>query len=52
MDVLLTGGSGQVGKSLQRLCWSEDICLHAPLRDQFDLANEKSILNILTSRAW
>jgi len=52
MNILLTGGSGQVGQSLQLLDWSEDICLYAPLRGQLDLANEKSIIKVLTSRPW
>lgn len=52
MDVLLTGGSGQLGQSLRELDWPEDVRLHFPPRDALDLQDDGSIRAMLLSRPW
>jgi dTDP-4-dehydrorhamnose reductase len=42
-DVLITGGGGQLGLELQRLDWGDDIRIHAPARDQLELADAAGI---------
>jgi len=51
MDVLLTGGSGQVGQALQRQApagWS----LHAPAHGELDISNADQVAALLASRPW
>jgi dTDP-4-dehydrorhamnose reductase len=52
MNILLTGGSGQVGQSLQQLSWPDGLRLYAPPRSELDLSSEASVSNILASRSW
>ena len=52
MDVLITGGAGQVGIELQRQAWPEGIRLHAPSRAELDLADPASIERMLAARPW
>jgi dTDP-4-dehydrorhamnose reductase len=52
MDILLTGGSGQVGLSLQKLIWPRNVQLYAPGRNALDLSSEASVLNALGARQW
>ena len=52
MDVLVTGGAGQVGIELQALAWPDDVRLHAPGRDMLDLADPASVEAVMASRRW
>jgi dTDP-4-dehydrorhamnose reductase len=52
MDILITGGAGQVGIELQRQSWPEAVLLHAPSRELLDLSNPDSIDRVLTGRRW
>lgn len=52
MDILLTGGGGQVGIELQRQDWGEDVTVHAPGRDTLDLADPASVERMLAQRPW
>ena len=52
MDVLLTGGAGQIGTELLRQPWPHGVILHAPDRGALDLANPASITEVLESRRW
>lgn len=52
MDILLTGGTGQVGIELLRQPWPEGVRLHAPTRDELDLADPASVARIMASRRW
>ena len=52
MDILVTGGSGQVGLELQRFTWPRAAKLHAPGRDALDLSNLAAIAEIVASRPW
>jgi dTDP-4-dehydrorhamnose reductase len=52
MDVLITGGAGQVGIELQRQAWPEGVRLHAPTRAELDLADPASIERMLAARPW
>ena len=50
-DILLTGGSGQVGTALQRLSppgWN----IHAPGRAQLDLSDPDSVVSAVAARPW
>jgi dTDP-4-dehydrorhamnose reductase len=52
MDILLTGGSGQVGIELTRFAWPTGIQVHAPSRDVLDLADPASVARALAERRW
>ncbi len=52
MDILLTGGAGQVGIELRRQDWGEGATIHAPGRDALDLADAASVERILDERPW
>src|SRR3546814_11958037 len=42
-DILITGGTGQVGSALGRLSWPEDIHIHTPPSAELDLCSAESI---------
>jgi dTDP-4-dehydrorhamnose reductase len=52
MDILLTGGSGQVGQSMQELSWPKGMQLHAPGRKELNLLDDRSVSEFLYSRPW
>ena len=52
MNILITGGTGQVGQSLLELDWPDTVHLHAPLREACDLADPVSLAACLASRSW
>lgn len=52
MNILITGGSGQVGRSLLELDWPETVHLHAPAREDCDLADPAYLAACLDSRKW
>ncbi|MGQ4275113.1 dTDP-4-dehydrorhamnose reductase [Terrihabitans sp. B22-R8] len=52
MDILVTGGAGQVGLELQRFAWPQGINVVAPGRDELDLARPDSIEAYVASRRW
>lgn len=52
MDILLTGGTGQVGIELLRKPWPLGVRLHAPSRAELDLADPASVTRIMASRRW
>ncbi|MBX9616212.1 MAG: dTDP-4-dehydrorhamnose reductase [Caulobacteraceae bacterium] len=43
IDVLITGGAGQVGLELARVAWPERVRLHMPTRDQLDLGDADAV---------
>ena len=51
-NILITGGSGQVGTCLQRFAWPAGVQLFAPPRPELDLANTDSIEAMMNSRLW
>ena len=51
-DILVTGGSGQVGGALVRLGAPEGFRFVAPPRAQLDLADPASIIAVVASRPW
>jgi dTDP-4-dehydrorhamnose reductase len=51
-DILLTGGTGQVGTELQALPWPGDIRLIAPSRVDCDLSDPGSLSRFLEGRAF
>ncbi len=52
MNILITGGTGQVGQSLLELDWPDTVQLFAPSRGDCDLADPASLAACLDSRNW
>jgi dTDP-4-dehydrorhamnose reductase len=52
MNILITGGSGQVGQSLLDLAWPSSFTPVAPSRAELDLADPASISTFLESQHW
>ncbi|MDX6805781.1 dTDP-4-dehydrorhamnose reductase [Terrihabitans rhizophilus] len=52
MDVLVTGGAGQVGLELQRFAWPDGVHVHAPTRDELDLTRPDAIAAYVGARRW
>ncbi len=52
MNILITGGTGQVGQSLLELDWPDHVQLHAPKREACDLSDPASIAACLDSQDW
>lgn len=52
MDILVTGGGGQVGTELLGLDWPDGVALHAPDREQLDLSDPASIDGVMAARRW
>jgi dTDP-4-dehydrorhamnose reductase len=52
MDILVTGGSGQVGLELQRLQLPSGVVLHAPGRAELDLESAPAIAQAVAARPW
>src|SRR5258708_39953381 len=52
MDILLTGGTGQLGLELRRHPWPGEVRLHAPDRQGLDLAQPDAIARIIAARPW
>ena len=52
MEILVTGGTGQVGLELQRFAWPDGVRLHAPDRNALDLTDPAAIASLVTARPW
>ena len=52
MDILLTGGTGQVGSALLETSLPKGWRLHAPMRHDLDLSDPASVQSALGARAW
>ncbi|RJF89458.1 dTDP-4-dehydrorhamnose reductase [Oleomonas cavernae] len=52
MEILVTGGAGQVGLALQRLAWPAGVTLQAPTRAELDLSDTAAIADYLAARPW
>src|SRR3954449_7231501 len=52
MDILITGGAGQVGTELRHLPWPKGISVHAPDRATLDLADPDSVIRTMEARNW
>lgn len=50
--LLITGGTGQVGRALARLDWPSDITPHFPARTDLDLMRSDSVHACLNARDW
>ncbi len=50
--LLITGGSGQIGGALARLCAARGIAYGAPPRDALDLADADTIAATLRAQRW
>lgn len=52
MDILVTGGTGQLGHELAAAAWPDGAQVHAPARSELDLADPASIRRVLAGRPW
>lgn len=52
MNILLTGGAGQVGIELQRQPWPAGVAIQAPPRATLDLSDPDSIRRVLAATRW
>ena len=52
VDVLVTGGAGQVGLELQRARWPASVTIHAPTRDELDVASPDSVAALFAGRRY
>src|SRR5262245_31444466 len=52
MDILVLGGTGQVGTELQRFDWPARVSIHAPTRADLDLTNEAAVARAVSARNW
>ena len=52
MDILILGGTGQVGTELQRRRWPAGITIHAPDRKELDFADDQCLERWLSGRHW
>jgi dTDP-4-dehydrorhamnose reductase len=52
MNILITGGAGQVGIELQRQAWPERFRLHVPSRAILDLSDTDLIERVLAGTQW
>lgn len=43
VDILVTGGAGQVGRELARTSWLGGVCLHMPTRSELDLGDADAV---------
>ena len=51
-DILVTGGTGQVGTYLRTHAWPDGVHVVAPGRDSLDLADPASIAASVAARPW
>ena len=52
LNILVTGGAGQVGLELLRYAWPQSVNLYAPPRAAFDLSSAASIAGLLAERQF
>jgi dTDP-4-dehydrorhamnose reductase len=52
MNILILGGSGQVGTELQRFAWPEGVTVLAPPRADLDVTDETSVVRAVSARNW
>jgi len=52
MDILITGGQGQLGIELQALNWPSDVRVHAPARSELDLGSHSSVRAAFAGRRY
>ena len=52
MDILVTGGRGQLGTALRAFRWPSGVRIHAPPRDALDLGNEGSVRATFAERRY
>lgn len=50
--ILITGGAGQVGLELQACAWPQGVVVHAPGRDELDLADPASVRAAFAKRPY
>lgn len=51
-EILILGGSGQVGTELQRQTWPVGVRLRTPGRGELDLTDDSSVSKMIASHPW
>src|SRR5262249_54007687 len=52
MDILVLGGTGQVGTELQRFDWPARVTIYAPTRADLGLTDEAAVMRAVSARNW
>lgn len=52
VDILITGGAGQVGLELQSADWPAHVRIHAPDRAELDLSDAEAVASFFASRTY
>jgi len=52
INILVTGGSGQVGTSLSRLEWARPVALHVPTSAELDLSDANSVSTFFAANRY
>ncbi len=52
IDILVTGGTGQIGLELQAIDWPAQVRLHVPDRVALNLSNPDSIRRFFATQSW
>ncbi|WP_070155877.1 dTDP-4-dehydrorhamnose reductase [Sphingobium phenoxybenzoativorans] len=52
LDILITGGTGQVGHELARQDWGQDVTLHLPDRTELDISSTASVTSYFSQRTF
>ena len=52
IDILVTGGAGQVGLELQSADWPANVRIHAPDRSELDLGDAEAVARLFASRPF
>jgi dTDP-4-dehydrorhamnose reductase len=52
MEILILGGSGQVGTELRRFAWPEGVTVHAPSHAELDVTDKCAVVRAISARSW
>jgi dTDP-4-dehydrorhamnose reductase len=52
LNILVLGGSGQLGAALKGLSWPADVALHTPPRSMLDCSDPETVAEFMTARPW
>jgi dTDP-4-dehydrorhamnose reductase len=52
LNILVLGGSGQLGAALKSLAWPADVALHMPSHAAFDCADPAAVTEFMAARPW
>lgn len=52
LEILVTGGAGQVGRCLSEIAWPRPVNLHLPNRAELDLSDPSSVAKLFAARRY